>query len=457
MAYEMNAEGINGVQQTTIIAVNVGGGGWTEPPPAVPGENNLNAVLFVSAQSGGGITPTLTALHCMGNESGPGVIGQATGPFGLDEGGVGVAGFSQLGNDPTAVMALAVKQTAGVFGQCDGGPGVKGQGGHAQNPPTQDGQSDKPIVAGTGVIGMGGAATAAKTEILTAGMPKTFPALPGGAGVVGAAGDAKIPHTVFPGNGVVGMGSPAQHKMNPGLGVVGMGGGEPIFSYEEFPNAGVMGQGGKANPRDNAAAGDTGIVAGVGVVGWGGGAAFTTLRGNTAKGEQTATAGAGVVGLAGDALMPVLPSPPAATAGVVGIGSPPQPDLDTPLMGGAGVLGLAAGLSFPVGEVVTNGPGVVGIGAQFQPKVGAGRGGVFGSASNVAQIQLLPSLVARPLPEFGSFGDLYLALIGPNAVMFLCVGENLPASPGPPALWAPFILGATQSGGSPPVVPPTFP
>ncbi len=58
-------------------------------------------------------------------------------------------------------------------------------------------------------------------------------------------------------------------------------------------------------------------------------------------------------------------------------------------MGGAGVLGLAADVSFPVGEVVTNGPGVVGIGAQFQPKVGAGRGGVFGTVSNVAQIQLL--------------------------------------------------------------------
>ncbi len=125
MPYEMNAEGINGVQQTTVIAVNVGGG-WIEPPPAIPGSNNNNVLLFISAQSGGGSTPVLAALQCVGNENGPGVIGQASGPFGLDEGGVGVAGFSQLGNDPTAVMALAVKQTAGVFGQCDGGPGVKG-------------------------------------------------------------------------------------------------------------------------------------------------------------------------------------------------------------------------------------------------------------------------------------------------------------------------------------------
>jgi hypothetical protein len=33
------------------------------------------------------------------------------------------------------------------------------------------------------------------------------------------------------------------------------------------------------------------------------------------------------------------------------------------------------------------------------------------------------------------------------------VRQNLPSSPGAPALWAPFVLGPIQIGGNPPAYP----
>jgi hypothetical protein len=455
MAYDMNAEGINGVQQTTVITVNVGGGGWIEPPPSPPVPNG-NVLLFVGAGPQGGGTPNLAALQCIGNEMGPGVIGQAIGPFGLGVGGVGVAGLSQLNDDPVEALGLVITQTAGVFGQCDGGPGVLGKGGAAQNPPTDGGLSDSPINAGTGVVGRGGKAAEAVSNPIPGASPATLPALPAGAGVVGAAGGAAIHDERLPRMGVVGVGSPGEFGFDPGTGVVGFGGGAS-WSGKHFPSAGVAGLGADALTPSRGNGTDY-LPAGIGVVGVGG----TGATEDRPVLSEIEPAGAGVVGVAGGAPVPPWPFAPAQTPGVVGIGSPPAPHEFEPLMGGSGVLGMGAGSAFPIGEVVTNGPGVVGIGAPHQRIVGAGRGGVFGNVdinSNVAQIQLLPFLLKPPLPEFGSFGDLYLTLnpnpgpTGYNVLMFLCVRQNLPSSPGAPALWAPFVLGPIQIGGNPPAYP----
>jgi hypothetical protein len=188
MAYDMNAEAVNGVQQTTVICNNnggnpVGGEGWILPFPApapTPSQDiNGAAVLFVTAVQGGPDSPDLVALQC---------------------------------DNPIFIFNLATEQTAGVFGQCDGGPGVKGQGGDAENPPN-DFPNNNPVDAGFGIIGIGGKAGAAS-------MAK-FPVLPAGAGVVGVAGGAAMPAAaVTASTGIVGMGSPAAHGFSPGRGGV---------------------------------------------------------------------------------------------------------------------------------------------------------------------------------------------------------------------------------------------
>src|SRR5271163_3084154 len=231
MAYDMNAEAVNGVQQTTVICNNnggnpVGGEGWILPFPApapTPSQDiNGAAVLFVTAVQGGPDSLDLVALQCAGNGKGPGVIGQSTGgEFGVAGPGIGVAGFNVTGfagspavdtDNPIFIFNLATEQTAGVFGQCDGGPGVKGQGGDAKNPPN-DFPNNNPVDAGFGVIGIGGKAGAAS-------MAK-FPPLPAGAGVVGVAGGAAMPAAaVTASTGIVGMGSPAAHGFSPGRGGV---------------------------------------------------------------------------------------------------------------------------------------------------------------------------------------------------------------------------------------------
>ena len=218
MAYEMNAEGINGVQQTTFLVVNTGGGGWILPPPT----SNGSVLLFISAIEGEPF-PDLAALQCLGTGKGAGVIAQSSGgAFGDTGPGVGVAGFNVTGlnrNNPTFTFNRSTEVTAGVFGECDGGPGVMGQGGDAINPPN-DFPNNSPVDAGFGVIGLGGKGAAASTETIESGVVK-FPALPAGAGVVGVAGGASMPNPAFAeGTGVVGIGSPAAHGFDPGRGGV---------------------------------------------------------------------------------------------------------------------------------------------------------------------------------------------------------------------------------------------
>jgi hypothetical protein len=207
MAYDMNAEGINGVQQTTYLVNNTGGGGWIEPPPLANG----SALLFVDANQGG--TVDLVGVQSLGNGKGAGVIGQTstvfTGP------GVGVAGFNVAGfdggvsrTDGQWAFDQATKHTAGVYGECDnGGIGVQGQGGNAIK--AGDFPDILPMPAGVGVVGIGGkSAAASSTQVENS--RQSFPAQAPGTGVIGLGGGATAPDD-NDGTGVVGMGAPAAH------------------------------------------------------------------------------------------------------------------------------------------------------------------------------------------------------------------------------------------------------
>jgi hypothetical protein len=359
MAYDMNAEGINGVQQSTSIVINVGGGGWIIPPPIADGGvgvPNGFAVLFVTGdQTGGGTAPVdLVAVQAVGGNAGPGVIGL---------GKVGVAGFSNSAGfiggstDWAGFVSQTSGMNAGVFGQSeDQAPGVLGQGGGASNPislpPSGSGIPDPTSTpAGTGVVGIGGApaaATTAKSEPPGPIVTQDFPPVPAGPGVVGAAGGAMIPMD------------------------------------------------GSIN-----------------------------------------------------------------SAGVVGIGAPPQPVPSSDLMiAGPGVVGLAGGAPFPPFYTpnYTN-AGVVG--------VGSGYGGFFGSTGNRAQLSLFVS--SETLPETGVVGDLYIGWYETQIpgttehvlkpAMFLCVRDGGPGiDPTQKPQWAPFVLGSVpQDGGAKVTAPPTYP
>jgi hypothetical protein len=206
MAYDMNAEGVNGVQQTTYLVYNSSGGGWIEPPPMANG----SVLLFVNAQ--GFPNPTLAGVQALGNHGAPGLVGQVThfivGPLP----GVGVAGYNVLGPgkiDGTYSFTRSLQETAGVYGECDGGPGVKGKGGNAITNPVDE-PGSLPFPGGIGVLGVGGESAAASKKI---------PHEPAGAGVVGLAGGASAPSDTSA-TGVIGMGSPAGNGFDAGRGGV---------------------------------------------------------------------------------------------------------------------------------------------------------------------------------------------------------------------------------------------
>jgi hypothetical protein len=118
MAYDMNAEGINGVQQSTSIVVNSGDGGWIQPPP--PNDNGdivpePYTVLFVSGQgiATEGPPANLVAVQGLGGQQAPGVVGQGN--------NVGVAGFATVGLG-AVYLDQAMELTAGVFGLSDPPP-----------------------------------------------------------------------------------------------------------------------------------------------------------------------------------------------------------------------------------------------------------------------------------------------------------------------------------------------
>ena len=224
MAYDMNAEGINGVQQTTYLINNQNGGGWIRPPAPPNGSLPSNiqngfVLLAVNAVQGPLLLPTpdLAGVQCTGCGKGAGVIGQVGAAVGLFTGpGVGVAGFNVGGTqskvDGSFQFNASTEQTAGVFGECDGGPGVKGRGGDAQA--TDFGGNFIP--SGNGVLGVGGnSLAAAKATDKNAGNPM----VPPGAGVIGVAGNAITPaDDITSGTGVVGVGSGAANGFEPGRG-----------------------------------------------------------------------------------------------------------------------------------------------------------------------------------------------------------------------------------------------
>jgi hypothetical protein len=227
-----------------------------------------------------------------------------------------------------------------------------------------------------------------------------------------------------------------------------------------------------------------GLPAGVGVAG------FSLFVGDIDKTLGLATAqvagvfgqcdgGPGVKGQGGAATNPPSPesldfvSTPAGT-GVIGIGgdsaaestvtNPHQqpPSTTFPAQpAGPGVIGVAGDAPFPSADV-NIGTGVTGVGAAPANGFPAGRGGVFVSAGNVAQVRLIPAPAGAHLPETGKFGDLYVTLtsitlqdgVRTRPSIFLCVTPDNPISEPPTvAQWAPFILGVAQDGGRRPIPP----
>ncbi len=174
MAYEMNAEGVNGVASLTIISIDAG---W----------NLLSGQLMVlmdatggPAALGGTPPPTdVTALQCNGFGKLPAIVGDGeSGP-----GVLGVTAFSPPapGGTPTT-PPLGFNTSAGVLGVALNQTGV-------------------------GVLGEAG--------------PITDPAMPAGAGVIGLGGNAPMPFgDAATGAGVVGIGAPRQHGVAPGRGGV---------------------------------------------------------------------------------------------------------------------------------------------------------------------------------------------------------------------------------------------
>ena len=225
MAYEMNAEGINGVQQTTYLTFNSGAGpNWIVPPfPA-----NASVMFFINAYP---VLESVGGVQSLGVNASPGVVGQTlsidavVGP-GVGVGGYNVQGFSKI--DGSYSFNTSKNEMAGVYGECDGGPGVKGRGGNAVT--DQKVLNWGPAVAaGVGVLGIGGASAPATTGPSSGeqvGAPKTIKleAQPPGEGVIGLGGRAKAPIDTG-GTGVVGIGAPAANSFDAARGAVFGAGG----------------------------------------------------------------------------------------------------------------------------------------------------------------------------------------------------------------------------------------
>jgi hypothetical protein len=173
MAYEMNAEGVNGVANLTIISTDAG---WT----VVSGQ------LMVLMDATGGPAPLgtppptdVTALQCNGFGKMPAMVGNGQSAPGV----VGVTAFTPPAPGVIPLTPpIGFDTNAGVFGVASNQTGV-------------------------GVLGEAG--------------PITDPKVPAGAGIVGLGGNAPMPiGDVMTGAGVVGIGAPRQHGVAPGRGGV---------------------------------------------------------------------------------------------------------------------------------------------------------------------------------------------------------------------------------------------
>jgi hypothetical protein len=173
MAYEMNAEGVNGVANITIISTDAG---WTVVSGGV--------MVLMDATGGpaplGTPPPTdVTALQCNGFGKLPAVVGNG-------QGAPGVVGVTAFVAPAPGVIPLAPPVGSGV------NAGVLGVASNQ---------------TGVGVLGEAG--------------PITDPIVPAGAGVVGLGGNAPMPAAdAVTGAGVVGIGAPRQHGVDPGRGGV---------------------------------------------------------------------------------------------------------------------------------------------------------------------------------------------------------------------------------------------
>ena len=142
--YAMDANGVNGTEQPTVIQ-NINSNFPTSNAPTYS-----PCVLVINAAAGG-YDPVpgtnLVALQCQGSGTGPAIIGQTQDPLGGGlGGGVGVAGYSQItfselpgpGQVGTpfseSFEETAKHGVAGVLGMCQAGPGVMGIGADAANP-----------------------------------------------------------------------------------------------------------------------------------------------------------------------------------------------------------------------------------------------------------------------------------------------------------------------------------
>ena len=293
MSYEMNAEGVNGVNSITIIQAN----NW----PVLAGD----LILQVNAGPGLGgpaswdpLIQGVAGVQSIGYGNSPGLIGQG----GANQ-GPGVVG---IGSDPNwespqvgfpfaGVLGIGGSDGVGVIGQAGAGTadGVQGFGSGTFSGVAGFGGDN----AGTGVFGLGGAMGGQGVRGIGAGGPNTNPS-PNAVGVYGQAGSGNADGVQGRGggsfSGVAGFGDPTNDL---GTGVFGLGGGKN--------GPGVRGIAGAAQNKQSPTGsgvglygnGDTGVVGesldpfGVGAQGWG-------LVGLI--GRNTSPTGAAVLGLCAD-------------------------------------------------------------------------------------------------------------------------------------------------------------
>jgi hypothetical protein len=245
--YAMDANGVNGTEQPTVIQ-NINSNFPTSNAP-----NYSPCVLVINAAAGG-YDPVpgtnLVALQCQGSGTGPAIIGQTQDPLGGGlGGGVGVAGYSQItfselpgpGQVGTpfseSFEETAKHGVAGVLGMCQAGPGVMGIGADAANPGGTAGFQFSTVAAGFGVLATGGASCAAIHIPPQGGdLPVNYVAQPPGAGLVALAGNPAIvpDQTITTGTGVFSLGTETANGFPAGRGGVFGSGGKPAPSGDWF-------------------------------------------------------------------------------------------------------------------------------------------------------------------------------------------------------------------------------
>jgi hypothetical protein len=290
MTYDLNAEGINGVNDQTIVTAldgfpsEFGIAVWNVDATAA---SSIDAIWGTTSRGAVGVRGRSTSdgVGVRGevtSGTGDGVQGQGSGSFS------GVAGFGGSGDDAgTGVFGLGgVKQVTGGFSSV-GAAGVRGIGGGGPNtaPPNAVGVYGQ---GGSNSPGISGEAGAGRADGVTGRGSGTYSGVSGfggsedGAGLYGEGGGQHGP-------GVRGLGSQGPNRDGSGDGVTGQGSGT---------NSGVSGFGGNGDKH--------GLNGGAGLYGQGGGGkpgAGPGVRGlgalSTGDGVQGFGGGAGTAGVRG--------------------------------------------------------------------------------------------------------------------------------------------------------------